>query len=99
MHATCAAKRSQQEHSFLPKPNVPLWHNINLVATTFNNSKFQDNKVAMMDNDSMFVKTKTNNNDYIPSASIEYYLYLIHVQLLHLLHFELFIIYEGKWLS
>jgi hypothetical protein len=68
---------------------MPLQYSTRLATTTFNNSKFQDSKGATMDNDSISTKTKTNNNDYIPSASIEYSLELIHVQLLHFLHFEL----------
>ncbi len=91
----CVVKRSQCERSFLPKSNMPLQCSTRLAATTLNNSKFQDSKGATMDNDSMSTKTKTNNNDYIPSASIEYSLKLNHIQLLHFLHFEL--LFTNRW--
>jgi hypothetical protein len=57
---------------------VPLQHNTRLIATTLNNYKFQDSKGGTMDNDLASAETKTNDNDYILGASIEYSLELIH---------------------
>jgi hypothetical protein len=75
---------NESTHSYL------LQHSTRLVATTLNNSKFQDSMGATMDNHLASMETKTNDNDYILGVSIEYSLELIHVQLLHLLHLELF---------
>ncbi len=81
MHTTCVAKRIQQEHSFLHEPNLPLWPNMRLVATTFNNFEFWDKFKAIMDNE-VSMKMKINNDDYT--------LGVIHnVKLLCFLHFEL----------
>jgi hypothetical protein len=42
------------------------------------------------------MERKTNDNDYVLGASIEYFLEFIHGQLLHFLHFELFISLRGQ---
>jgi hypothetical protein len=66
MHVACVNKKRAQDHSFLPKPSLPLQHNIKLATTnsvsTLGNLEFDYSNKDAMDIEAS-VETKTNDDE------------------------------------
>jgi hypothetical protein len=64
-------KKRAQDHSFLPKPGLPLQHNIRLATTnsvsTLGNLEFDNSNKYTMDIEAS-METKTNDDEYTLGA-------------------------------
>ncbi len=71
MRIACVNKKRAQDHSFMPKPGLPLQHNIRLATTnsvsTLGNVEFGDSNKDAMDIEAS-METKTNDDEYTLGA-------------------------------